>query len=125
MYSVRNLPLVVGLACPVLLSSMNFAQGSPPAAGQHAPATQPAAPAPEVIFHTATRLVTIEVVARDHDRHPLTDLTKDDFHVFEQIAGKKEKNEQKIAVFRRSRSHNPRHHMTTRFGCLQECSPTY
>jgi VWFA-related protein len=80
---------------------MNFAQGSPPAAGQHAPATQPAAPAPEVIFHTATRLVTIEVVARDHDRHPLTDLTKDDFHVFEQIAGKKEKNEQKIAVFRR------------------------
>jgi len=57
-------------------------------------------PAPAVTLHAATRVVTVEVVARDHQGHPVTGLTQNDFQVFEQVAGKRQKVEQKIAVFR-------------------------
>jgi len=57
-------------------------------------------PPPAVTLHAASRVVTVEVVARDHQGHGVTGLTQNDFRVFEQIAGKHEKVEQKIAVFR-------------------------
>jgi VWFA-related protein len=55
---------------------------------------------PAVTLHAATRVVTVEVVARDHQGRPVTGLAQGDFQVFEQVAGKREKVEQKIAVFR-------------------------
>jgi VWFA-related protein len=70
-----------------------FAQ-APPAESQLG-ATPPA-----VTIHAATHLVTVEVVARDHQGHAVTGLTQGDFQVIEQVAGKHEKQEQKIAVFR-------------------------
>lgn len=45
-------------------------------------------------------MVTVEVVARDHHGQPISGLTKDDFQVVEQIAGKREQHPQQIATFR-------------------------
>src|SRR6266496_2613983 len=45
-------------------------------------------------------MVAVEVVARDHQGHPMTGLTAEDFQVSEQIAGKREQHPQKIAAFR-------------------------
>lgn len=56
---------------------------------------------PVATFQASTRMVTLEVVARDgHGRHA-TGLKASDFRVFEQTpAREKEKHEQKIAAFR-------------------------
>jgi len=51
----------------------------------------------------STRMVTLEVVAKDHQGHHATGLTAADFQLFEQTRGGKEKHEQKIAVFREVR----------------------
>jgi VWFA-related protein len=62
--------------------------------------SQPGATPPAATIHAATHLVTVEVVARDHQGHAVTGLTQGDFQVIEQVAGMHEKQEQKIAVFR-------------------------
>jgi len=63
--------------------------------------TAPSSPPPVLTFHSSTRMVTVEVVARDHQGRPATGLTANDFQVFEQAIGwRKEKREQKIAVFK-------------------------
>lgn len=57
--------------------------------------------APSLTLHVSTRMVTVEVVARDHHGKPATGLTAADFEVFDQAAGfHKEKKSQKIAAFR-------------------------
>jgi VWFA-related protein len=56
---------------------------------------------PSLTLHVSTRMVMVEVVARDHHGHPATGLTAADFQVFDQASGfHKEKKEQKIAAFR-------------------------
>ena len=45
-------------------------------------------------------MVSVEVVAKDHQGHALTGLTADDFQVFEKIEGKHEQHPEKIAAFR-------------------------
>lgn len=83
------LSTLVCLAAPVI-----------PAQSSGAPTT--ATPSePVLTLHSSTRMVTVEVVARDHQGRPATGLTANDFQVFEQAAGwRKEKREQKISVFR-------------------------
>jgi len=52
----------------------------------------------------STRMVTLEVVAKDHQGHHATGLTAADFQLFEQSPSRgKDKREQKIAVFREVR----------------------
>lgn len=52
-------------------------------------------------LRSTTRLVTLEVVAKDSKGHHVTGLKPEDFELFEQAPGKhKEKREQKIASFR-------------------------
>lgn len=58
------------------------------------------APPPVTTFQAASRLVAVEVVARDHQGHPITGLTADDFQLSEQVEGKREQHPQKIAAFR-------------------------
>lgn len=87
-------------ALVLLLAVMSMAQSSPPTSAQTA---AQASPEPEVTLHANTRMVTVEVVARDHHGNPAEGLTADDFQVFEETTAsnqKKEKSEQKIAVFR-------------------------
>ena len=47
----------------------------------------------------ATRMVTLQVSARDSKGHPITGLTSADFQLFEQVPPKKEQRPQKIAAF--------------------------
>ncbi len=67
--------------------------------------TKPGAPvAPESAAPTATikantRLVTVDVVAKDKHGHLIPDLTAHDFQIFEQVPPKKAEFEQKIADF--------------------------
>src|SRR5204862_2602805 len=52
-------------------------------------------------FKTTSRMVTVEVVAKDHKGQPVKNLTADDFQLFEQAAGwRKEKRQQKIALIK-------------------------
>lgn len=63
------------------------------------PVTAPA-PAPTVTFKAASRMVTVEVVARDHKGQAVHGLNANDFQVFEQVVPKREQHPQKIAAFR-------------------------
>jgi len=73
------------------------------AQGQQAPATS-ASPSHESeqvpTFKVATRMVTIDVVARDGKGNSLRNLKSDDFEVTEQIEPRREKYVQKVAAFR-------------------------
>ncbi len=93
--SNRTLPLIAA-AC------MAFAAGGW-AQGQQAPATS-ASPSHESeqvpTFKVATRMVTIDVVARDGKGNSLRNLKSDDFEVVEQIEPKRDKYPQKIRSFR-------------------------
>jgi VWFA-related protein len=59
---------------------------------------------PSITFRATTRMVTLEVVAKDHQGRHASGLKASDFQVFEQSPSRgKEKHEQKIAAFREVR----------------------
>lgn len=53
---------------------------------------------PPAVLKVTTRLVTVDVVARDHRGNPIRDLQQDDFQIFEQSGSRK--TAQQIASFR-------------------------
>lgn len=79
------------VAAIVLLSKAAAFPQSPPGVAS--------TPEPAVTFHVSTRMVTLEVVARDGKGRPATGLTTKDFQIFENSPGHK-KQEQKVASFR-------------------------
>jgi len=92
---VRRCPLVFRIA----LISLFTLPASPQTSAPTSPS--PDQNAPSLTLHVSTRMVTVEVVARDHKSRPATGLTATDFQVFDQASGfRKEKREQKIAAFR-------------------------
>src|SRR5436305_15049847 len=100
-----NALLILGLG--VLAHGQSPSQQTPaPSSPQNSSQPQPAASAsttpqqPAATLRTSSRMVTVEVVVRDHHGEPVLGLTKDDFQVYEQIASKREQHPQKIAVFR-------------------------
>jgi len=55
---------------------------------------------PDITFHASTRIVELQIVARDHQGKPVSGLKANDFQIFEErIDRKKETREQKIATF--------------------------
>jgi VWFA-related protein len=63
--------------------------------------TESKPPAPSLTLRTYSRLVTLEVVAKDSKGNHVTGLKPEDFEIFEQTPSKsKAKREQKIATFR-------------------------
>ena len=71
---------------------------TPPAGSGHG--TSSVSSEQATTFRATTRMVTLEVVARDHQGRAATGLTASDFQVFEQSAGRnKQTREQKIAAF--------------------------
>ena len=92
---MKNCRIVWRVCAGTLLVTAALAQQQ-----QSAAPAGPAPPPPVTTFQAASRLVAVEVVARDHQGHPITGLTADDFQVFEQIRGKREQHPQKIAAFR-------------------------
>lgn len=79
-----------------------------PAAAQDAPGTPQASPAKPAtsasdqvpVVKTTTRLVSLEVVARDRQGRPVTGLTAKDFEISEQIPPKKDHRQQTISTFK-------------------------
>src|ERR1700687_506184 len=57
------------------------------------------APPPSPPFQVTTRMVTVDVVAKDRHGHTVPDLTTQDFQVFEQVPPKRGDHEEKIANF--------------------------
>src|SRR5216684_2549031 len=80
------------LALGVTLNGSAFAQDEK--AGQSRATEQE----PPAVLKVTTRLVTVDVVARDHRGNPVRDLKVSDFQVTEQ--GSSHKNQQQIASFR-------------------------
>jgi VWFA-related protein len=56
-------------------------------------------------FKASTRLVSVEVVARDHKGQAVPGLTAGDLQVFEQIVPKRDQHPQKISAFRATSVH--------------------
>src|SRR6185312_6096382 len=89
---VRVLWLILWLILP------GVAQNAPGHASQ---GLRSSPPEPIPTFRVSTRMVTVEVVARDHQGFPVKGLKPGDFQVFERIPGLgNEKHPQKIAAFR-------------------------
>lgn len=89
---------VVFILTPLCISQ-DAPQQATPVPGGESNSSEPAA-----TFRASTRMVTIEVVARDSKGHHVTGLKADDFEVFEQSPSRgKEKHGQKIAAFREVR----------------------
>ncbi len=99
---MRHIPAFVrALAAVCLLSLLIRAQSLP--TGPKSDTVSQASPSPQqpaATLHRSTRMVTLEVVARDHHGKPIFGLSASDFEVFEQIASKRERHPQKIAAFR-------------------------
>jgi VWFA-related protein len=89
---MRALVLTVGFI-PVLPAQQSTPQKDPGASSQVSPT------APSATLKVATRMVTLQVSARDSKGHPVTGLTAADFQLFEQVPPKKEQRPQKIAAF--------------------------
>jgi len=88
---MRTLVLTVGF-----ISVLSAQQ---PAPQKEQGASQGSLGAPSATIKVATRMVTLQVSARDSKGHPITGLTAADFQLFEQVPPKKEQRPQKIAAF--------------------------
>jgi VWFA-related protein len=91
----RNLSLAATLVCCIGVKSRAQSQAPVPSSASTPSQAQPAA-----TFKAASRMVTVEVVAKDHQGHAITGLTADDFQVSEKVEGKREQHPEKIASFR-------------------------
>src|SRR5579863_2005148 len=79
------------LAIIFLLAPHVAGQNGSAQSGSSVPAQLPSAPgtpdqAPVPTLKVSTRMVSLEVVARDHDGHPVRGLTAKDFQITEQVA---------------------------------------
>jgi VWFA-related protein len=106
--SYRNrLPLLCIFAPVFLLSALALGQEKKPSQSTPAPSAS-TQQEPPVVLKFTTRLVTVDVVARDRHGNSVRDLKAEDFQIFEQ--GSSRKTEQQIASFRlmdRSRAMTP------------------
>ena len=103
------MPLVPRLArlrgpLTLLATVSVLAIGSGGQAGNSAAPTPPSAPnatdqAPMTLMKVSTRMVSLEVVARDRAGHPVRGLTAKDFLITEQVAPSKDHRPQAISVF--------------------------
>ena len=90
--SLKVFPAMIVLALGITLSPVVITQDK----GAIPPRTPPQEPA--AVLKVTTRLVTVDVVARDHHGNPVRDLRQDDFQIFEQDGSRK--TAQHIASFR-------------------------
>src|SRR5260221_12822060 len=81
--------LISALGCLVGLAL--FLVGSP-LTGQDAKPETAVSAAP--VFRVTTRMVTVDVVAKDKHGHTVPDLTAKDFQVFEQVTQKRGEHEE-------------------------------
>lgn len=82
----------------LVLTALGGSQVSQPQQ-QSSPIAKNTSSEPVSTFQANTRMVTIEVVAKDRRGRHITGLKASDFEVFEQSGGQKDKRKQKIAAF--------------------------
>jgi len=87
--SVKIFGAILGLSL-----QLNAQTGSP---GTAVPAATDQTPS--AVIKTTTRMVSVEIVARDRQGRPVPGLTAKDFQVFEQVQPKKDQRPQTISVF--------------------------
>ena len=96
--------LISGAMLVALGASVAAQQAAPasaaPTASSASPASSSSATEPAATFKATSRMVEVEVVAKDHQGHALTGLTANDFQVSEHVPGKHGQVPQKIAAFR-------------------------
>lgn len=99
--------VTLALAIRVTGQNVNSGSGPPPsaAATQSTSVQSPAAQSPDdkapvPTVKVSTRLVSLEVVVRDHQGHPVPGLTAKDFEISEQIPPKRDHRPQSISIFR-------------------------
>jgi VWFA-related protein len=90
----RALPFAAAVCIALGFGPWAQGQQAPAPSASHNHDTEPAT------FKAETRMVTIDVVARDRKGNNLRGLKPNDFDVFEQIEPNREKYSQKIAAFR-------------------------
>lgn len=83
----------------VAASSLSAQQPNAPNNHNSQPSVSPSTPL--ATLKVASRLVTLQVSARDARGTPVTDLTADDFQISEQIPPKHDQRPQRIAAFQR------------------------
>ena len=96
---IRGSAILFSLVCILVFPLAGQSQDQPsssPAASLVQHTDQTSVPTVKV----STRLVSLEVVARDKQGHPIPDLTAKDFEISEQIPPKREHHEQTVSVFR-------------------------
>jgi VWFA-related protein len=91
----RTLPLVATVCMAFAVGGWAQGQQTPAASASPSDESEPV-----TTFKVATRMVTIDVVARDGKGKSLRNLKSDDFEVSEQIEPRREKYLQKVAAFR-------------------------
>jgi len=79
------------------LATLTILLTGSPLIGQQAKPDTTSSEAP--VFRVTTRMVTVDVVAKDKHGHTVPNLTAQDFQVFEQVAQKRGEHEEKIAGF--------------------------
>ncbi len=91
----RALTLIAAVCMAFTLRGWTQGQQAPAASASPSQASEPI-----TTFKVATRMVTIDVVARDGKGNSFRDLKPDDFEASEQIEPKRDKYPQKIKAFR-------------------------
>jgi len=89
----------ISFSGPLLLTGIALIVPCPLAGQESKTNPSNASGAPTATFRVFTRLVTVEVVAKDRQGHPIPGLAAKDFRLFEQIPPKREEREQTIRGF--------------------------
>jgi len=91
----------LSLLLVLVLAISGFLPGQGKKTGQNNPSANKAdqQSAPTTTVKVTTRMVTLQVVARNAKGQPVTSLTPNDFRIFEQVPPKKEQRPQRIAAF--------------------------
>jgi len=92
-------PALVMLVTLILGNSFGAQEAKPGTGASSAPPASVESGAPVLVLKAKTRLVTVDVVAKDKHGHLVSDMTARDFQIFEQVPPKKGELEQKIADF--------------------------
>lgn len=93
----RAFPLLCLFAPILLLRGLALGQDKKPSQSTP-PSSASTQQEPPVVLKVTTRLVTVDVVARDRHGNPVRDLKAEDLQIFEQ--GSSRRAEQQIASFR-------------------------